>query len=64
MGRHNALDKLIGSDGCRRDQPRSGFVIMTSRCSLELIHKAVRAGDRNLGLFVGSDLIDSRMNET
>ncbi|MDG2647010.1 formate dehydrogenase accessory sulfurtransferase FdhD, partial [Vibrio parahaemolyticus] len=24
-------------------EPQSGFAIMTSRCSLELIHKAVRA---------------------
>lgn len=42
IGRHNALDKLIGAMA-NNIEPQSGFVIMTSRCSLELIHKAVRA---------------------
>ncbi|MCC4817444.1 formate dehydrogenase family accessory protein FdhD [Vibrio lentus] len=43
IGRHNALDKLIGAMAVNEINPKSGFVIMTSRCSLELIHKAVRA---------------------
>jgi FdhD protein len=46
VGRHNALDKLIGTrvrTGCL-DEP--GFIVMTSRCSFELVYKAAatRAG--------------------
>lgn len=43
IGRHNALDKLIGALHRQRIDQRSGFVIVTSRCSLELIQKAIRA---------------------
>ncbi|WP_165311525.1 formate dehydrogenase accessory sulfurtransferase FdhD [Vibrio ziniensis] len=43
IGRHNALDKLIGAMASEQINPKSGFAIVTSRCSLELIHKAVRA---------------------
>ncbi|MBV2135066.1 formate dehydrogenase accessory sulfurtransferase FdhD [Pseudomonas sp. MAP12] len=43
IGRHNALDKLIGALPGAGRAPTAGFVAVTSRCSLELIHKAVRA---------------------
>jgi FdhD protein len=43
IGRHNALDKLIGAMQLDAIDAGEGFVVVTSRCSLELIHKAVRA---------------------
>jgi FdhD protein len=43
IGRHNALDKLIGAMQRAQVDARQGFTLVTSRCSLELIHKAVRA---------------------
>lgn len=43
IGRHNALDKLLGALLSEQLERQRGFVVVTSRCSLELIHKAVRA---------------------
>ncbi len=44
VGRHNALDKLIGTLKRNHIDVNSGFAVMTSRCSFELVQKAAIAG--------------------
>lgn len=44
VGRHNALDKLIGAMHKRKLDPATGFGVITSRCSSEMVQKAVAMG--------------------
>ena len=44
VGRHNALDKLVGAMVAQRLDPRDGFCCITSRASVEMVRKAVAAG--------------------
>jgi FdhD protein len=50
VGRHNALDKVIGAAAKTGLAPGEAFIVVTSRCSYEMIEKTVLAG---IGLLVG-----------
>lgn len=42
VGRHNAIDKLIGA--CAQRPERDGLLVISSRASYEMVHKAVSVG--------------------
>ena len=44
VGRHNALDKLLGQRALAKLSNDDGFVIMSSRASYELVRKCARLG--------------------
>ncbi|MEL7029014.1 MAG: formate dehydrogenase accessory sulfurtransferase FdhD, partial [Pseudomonadota bacterium] len=48
VGRHNALDKLLGACVRAKVELSEGFVLVSSRCSYELVEKCARLGVKAL----------------
>jgi FdhD protein len=48
VGRHNAMDKLVGAMAGAGRSLTPGFVLSTARCSFEIVEKAVRGGATTL----------------
>jgi FdhD protein len=61
VGRHNALDKMIGAAMTRGIDPQAGFVVVTSRASFEMVHKAAMLGASLLVTVSGATALAVRM---
>jgi len=48
VGRHNAMDKLVGALASAGQDPAAGFILSSARCSYEIVEKAVHAGATRL----------------
>ena len=48
VGRHNAMDKLVGALAAAGQDAAAGFVLSSARCSYEIVEKTVRAGATRL----------------
>lgn len=44
VGRHNAVDKLVGALAVTQEKISQGIIVSTARCSYEIVEKIVKAG--------------------
>ena len=63
VGRHNALDKLIGWMIGAKIDPAAGFIVASSRASYEMAQKAVAAGAGCMVAISGPTALAVRMAE-
>jgi formate dehydrogenase accessory protein FdhD len=63
VGRHNALDKLVGAAVSARLDPSTGFVVVTSRASFEMVQKAAVLGAPLLAAISGPTGLAVRVAE-
>jgi FdhD protein len=63
VGRHNALDKLIGGMTRGGLDPATGMCLITSRCSFEMAQKAIAAGFAVLVAVSAPTLMAQRLAE-